>query len=104
MKIDFESVRALYCELLEFLTRHETDAIRGCIPLICETIDMLASQDSEEDKTQSVLRSYAALFRTRGGLSEFYLWDDDFQKRLALNEPFEKIRDKLWRTMKPFFT
>ena len=102
--MDFERVRALYCELLEFLTRHETNAIRGCIPLISETIDKLSSLDSEEDKTQFVLWSYAALFRSRGGLAEFYLWDDDYQKRLALNEPFEKIRDKLWRTMKPYFT
>lgn len=101
--MDLEKVRTLYCELLEFLIPHVTNEIRGCIPLISDTIDILDSQESEEDKTLFVLRSYSALFRTRGGLSEFYIWDNDFEKRLALNEPFEKIRENLWSIMKPYF-
>ena len=101
--MDFERVRTLYCELLNFLLRHGTNAIRGCIPLITDAIDVLDSQESEEDKTMFLLRSYSALFRTRGGLSDFYVWDNDFETRLALNEPFDKIRDELWSIMKPYF-
>ena len=101
---DYERVCALYRNLLAFLTRNGTSAVSGCIPLIADTIDVLSSQISAPDKTRFLLQSYTVLFRTRGGLSDFHLWDDDFQRRIARNESLEKIRNELWRIMKPFFT
>jgi hypothetical protein len=37
------------------------------------------------------------LYPARGGLSEFYIWDDDSQKRIAINEPIGQINDRIWK-------
>ena len=32
----------------------------------------------------------------RGGLSDVVLWDEDYDPRVALNEPIDRIRKELW--------
>lgn len=33
-----------------------------------------------------------SLYPPRGGLGEFYVWDDDYDKRIDLNEPIDKAK------------
>ncbi|MEI3614715.1 hypothetical protein [Pseudogracilibacillus sp. SO30301A] len=45
---------------------------------------------------------HEALFPPRGGLSEFFIWSNDFDERLRINKPLEEVRRKLWAIIKEF--
>jgi len=35
-------------------------------------------------------------------LTEYYIWDNDYDTRMKLNEPLERIRSDLWEIMKQY--
>jgi hypothetical protein len=55
-----------------------------------------------KEEKELLIKSYKSLFTGRGGLTEFYVWDNNFEKRCAINEPFELATDELWKLIKPF--
>lgn len=51
---------------------------------------------------QELRKMHEALFPPRGGLSEFFIWSNDFDERLRINKPLEEVRRKLWAIIKEF--
>ncbi|EUJ42263.1 hypothetical protein PRIP_16897 [Listeria riparia FSL S10-1204] len=49
-----------------------------------------------------VVRLHRSLYPPREGLSDFFIWDDDFQKRRELNAPLEKILEDIWAILKKY--
>lgn len=60
------------------------------------------SDESEDFKSEYVLESYKTLYTGRAGLTEYYIWDNDYDTRMKLNEPLERIRNDLWESMKQY--
>ena len=65
-------------------------------------IDKIVDTDINNLEKQfiEIQREYKKLYPARGGLSEFYIWNDDFHERQKLNEPLSKIRERLWEILK----
>ncbi len=70
--------------------------------ILNQTIEFLKSEEDVKEKERYVIRSYKALFPSKGALSEFYIWDNDFEKRKSLNESFEAIHNELWSIVKDY--
>lgn len=100
--MDLERVCDLFAEIDAFLKKYGDPSIRNQHLLIKDTIDLLRSAENNETKTELLIRSYKALFTGKGGLTEFYVWDNDYEKRMAMNEPFEHAADELWKIMKEY--
>ncbi|HEY4553682.1 MAG TPA: hypothetical protein VIG80_10845 [Bacillaceae bacterium] len=58
--------------------------------------------DSEFDEKavwDTLREMYRSLNHPRVGLSNFYIWRDDFEERLEANEQLDRIKDKLFKLL-----
>lgn len=100
--MDFKKICNLYTDIDDFLKKYGGLSIKNQHLLVKDTIDLLNSSEDDKTKKEMLINSYKSLFTGRGGLTEFCVWDNDFDKRCAINEPFELATDELWKLMKPF--
>lgn len=98
--MNITTVLSLLKELENHLKLHGNDSIVFQLKTIQSAIEVLESDCSLEEKESCIVESYKLLYPTRGGLSEFYIWDKDFERRKELNEPLERISDSLWKIVK----
>jgi len=94
-KINFEELKNELEKLLEILNNNVNNESRYAIPIVTSIIN-----DLEEDKTtcedntnlvSEVSKRYRSLFNPKGGLSEFYIWNNDFSIRKMLNTNYETV-------------
>lgn len=43
----------------------------------------------------SVIEPYKSMFPPRGGLSDFHIWDNDFEVRYKANHAYEQIEEQI---------
>ena len=48
-----------------------------------------------EELVSVVARQYKSMFPPRGGLSEFYIWDDSYEVRYTSNHEYEQIKSQI---------
>ena len=100
--MNIAKLKILFCQLEEYLKEHVNISIQNQYLIVCDTIAFLNSDESNENKFYYTLRNYKALFTGKGGLTEFYVWNDDFDKRQKINQPLEIITDELWTIFKDY--
>ncbi len=100
--MNIKRINELFCQLESYLKKHGNFSIRNQYLIVTDTIIFLNSDESDDKKFNYALRNYKSLFTGKGGLTEFYVWDDDFDKRQKINEPFERITDELWDLFKEY--
>ena len=54
------------------------------------------------DKSHFITESYSKLFASRGGLSDFIIYDADVQLRNQLNEKYNDEVKRVWNIMKDY--
>lgn len=101
-KMNFDALKKLFTELRDYLELQNDNSIVNIRKLVNNTVVVLESDKSESFKSEYVLDAYKSLYTGRAGLTEYYIWDNDYDKRMRLNEPLERIRDDLWEIMKQY--
>lgn len=66
---------------------------------ILEFIDKVNSGEVTDEVFEELRRMNNSLYPPHGGLGEFYIWADDFDERMKLNESLDKARDFTWNTL-----
>ncbi len=97
-----DRVLELYENLEDFLRKYGDNSILQSYRIVKRTIDILKSNMERQEKEEQVIYSYKALFPGRGALSEFYVWDNNLEKRKAINEIFECTHKELWEIVKEY--
>lgn len=100
--MNFDALKKLFTELRDYLELQNDNSIVNIRKLVNNTVVVLESDKSESFKSEYVLDAYKSLYTGRTGLTEYYIWDNDYDKRMRLNEPLERIRDDLWEIMKQY--
>lgn len=100
--MDFEKILILYERLEEYLRKYGDNSILPSYKIVRRTVAFLKSNEKEKEKKEFLIQSYKSLFPGKGALSEFYIWDNDIEKRKMLNEPFDIIHQELWKSMKDY--
>lgn len=100
--MNFDALKKLFTELRDYLELQNDNSIVNIRKLVNNTVMVLESDKSESFKSEYVLDVYKSLCTGRAGLTEYYIWDNDYDKRIRLNEPLERIRDNLWEIMKQY--
>ncbi|WP_291584070.1 hypothetical protein [Clostridium sp. UBA6640] len=95
-------LKQLFEELLLIVDKYGDNTINNEKKIINRIIENIYSIDISnfEEEFIEIQRDYKNLYPARGGLSEFYIWKDDFNGRQKLNEPLSKIRERLWELLK----
>lgn len=99
---DFCELRKIFLQLGKIVQMYGEKYYTIQLRIISDIIKCIDSGINKEEKTEYILNRYKVLYPSRGGLSEFYIHDDDFQTRLKLNEPLDKLQDNLWMIMKQY--
>lgn len=102
-KEDIILMKQLFKDLEEFLKKYGDNSIRNqflILRKVNNNID-IANNDLEIIQIE-IAEGYRMLFSNRGGLSEFYIWDNDYQIRIKKNAPFDTIKEKMWSIMKKY--
>lgn len=99
---DFCELRELFVQLGKIVQRYGEKYYTIQLEIISDIIKCIDSGINKEEKTEYIRNKYKALYPSRGGLSEFYIHNDDFQTRLKINEPLDKLRDMIWMIMKQY--
>lgn len=108
-KNDYEIKKAyhllkLFNELLLILNREDTGEISVAIKIIKNSIDILTTSLNTDQKNirktlTEVRLFYKSLYPPHGGLSDFFIWRDDFDERVKVNQPLESVQDEIWRLL-----
>lgn len=82
-------------DLLSILeSQHENNWSRGIKSAIAELLDSNGNvTDSGFDNSRSIYKTMTAGGR---GLSEYFVWMDDEDKRLQMNQHLDILRSKIW--------
>lgn len=100
--MNLEVLRSLFAELRDYLELQNDKSILRIYNLVKNTAAVLESDEPDSFKSEYVLNAYKLLYTGRAGLTEYNIWDDDYDKRVKMNEPLERIRDDLWKIMKQY--
>ncbi|WP_314062467.1 hypothetical protein [uncultured Vagococcus sp.] len=61
-------------------------------------IDKL-NRNEDEVNLDEIRQINDGLYPPRGGLGEYYIWDDDYETRMGLNEPIDKAKAITWEIL-----
>ena len=89
-----DTIRAkiLFTELRDHLREYGGKDLKYQIKITEDAVNDLENGLTEEEKEKAVRKYYRYLWPGgRGGLSDVVLWDEDLEKRIALNEPLDRI-------------
>jgi len=99
-KETIQEMKQLFEGLLAIVQKYGDKNIMNQESIIKYTLGII-SEDINDYESQiiAIQTEYKKLYPARGGLSEFYIWRDDFEERLAVNDPLSKIRKRLWELL-----
>ncbi len=60
---------------------------------------LLQNSDENNSLGLDLKRVIRNLYPPRGGLSDFYIWNDDEDTRIKVNMPLSNIEDELWKIL-----
>lgn len=100
--MNLEKIKSLFVDLEKYLKKYGDNSIFASYKIVKNTVEIISSDECDDTKIQLVISNYKKLFPGKGALSEFYVWDNDFETRKKLNEPFEAIHNELWSILKEY--
>lgn len=102
MNNKFDLLKKQYLVILKEMTRYGSSSNRPQIRQlnnILEFIDEVNIGEVTDEVLEALRRMNNSLYPPHGGLGEFYIWVDDFDERMKLNESLDKARDFTWKTL-----
>lgn len=104
-KLTIDNLEKLFSELIVILEANEKgnidyqiSEVRYVIKLLNKCIDN--NYIESESVTDEIKSIYNNLYPPRGGLSDFFIWKEDFAERVKANEHLGRIGDELWKMLK----
>ena len=99
-----DRLKVLYSEKLKILETNNNGQINYQITeikyIIGELNQCIASNYINSVDTITEIKSvHKSLYTPRGGLSEFFIWKNDFDERVKANKPLARIKDELWNML-----
>lgn len=92
----------LYRELKSMLEKHGKHEVDPQIFRIDNIITFLSKLDKTNIDPQAfeeLKRMHNALYPPRGGLSDFFIWSNDFEERVRLNESLDRVQNEIWHIL-----
>ena len=93
--MNIKEAEMLFIELRDYLRQLDQKDLRIQTRNASDAVMYLSEDVSDEEKEEIIRLYYRYLYPSRGGLTDVVLWDSDFEKRIALNAPLERIGKKL---------
>lgn len=77
---------------------HYDHQLRGLMSIV----NCIDSDADISEKENYIISTYKDLISSRGGLSDFCIFDNNYERRLELNKPYEEARKNIWNLISKF--
>lgn len=94
--MEIKKAEMLFTELRDYLAKLGDRDLYIQMKNASDAVNYLGQADTDAEKKEIIKTFYRYLYPARGGLTDVVIWDNDFETRVALNEPLERIRKELW--------
>ncbi|MGX4669007.1 hypothetical protein JNUCC74_07310 [Cerasibacillus sp. JNUCC 74] len=85
--------------IIDVLRKYGDNSNKPQILIIEEILNILESNEEDMIKFEKIKVLNNKLYPPRGGLGEFFIWDDDFDKRIEKNEVLEYAKGFTWKIL-----
>lgn len=99
---DFLQLRVSYIEIGKMVQKYGYGQYNGVLKILMGQINCIDSEETADEKLQYLSESYNRLFVSRGGLSDFVIYDADSRLRNQLNQKYNDEVKKVWTIMKDY--
>lgn len=99
---EFLQLRVSYIEIGKMVQKYGHGQYNGILRILMGQINCIDSNESDEEKIKYLKESYSKLFISRGGLSDFVIYDEDVQLRNQLNANYNNEVKRIWNIMKNY--
>lgn len=97
---EFQQLRVSYIEIGKMVQKYGYGQYNGILKILRGQVNCIDSDESDTEKMEYLIESYDELFVSRGGLSDFVIYDADVQLRNLMNEKYNHEVKKIWGIMK----
>ena len=99
---EFLQLRASYIEIGKMVQKYGYGQYNGILRILMGQVNCIDSNENDDEKMSYLIESYSKLFVSRGGLSDFVIYDANVQLRNQLNEKYNSEVKKVWKIMKDY--
>ena len=99
---EFLQLREAYIEIGKMVQKYGYGQYNGILRILMGQVNCIDSDGSDGEKMKYLIESYSKLFASRGGLSDFIIYDADVQLRNQLNEKYNDEVKRVWNIMKDY--
>lgn len=99
---EFGELKTLLFKMYELIHAYGENEYNIQKKMILDIIKCIESDMNSNEKKNYIVCAYKNLFPPRGGLSEFYIENENFDTRVLLNKPIDEIKENLWHIMKKY--
>ncbi len=96
-------LRTSYIEIGKLVQKYGNGQYNGVLNILMGQVNCIDSDENDDEKMQYLIESYNRLFVSRGGLSDFVIYDENYEVRNQLNERYNDEVKKVWAIMKEYF-
>ena len=98
--MDYKKVKQLLEELLEYLEKYGDGEFNYYIKQVKNSLVILNDLNESSEYSQELIDTLKTLFTPRGGISDFYIWNNGENDKLVINDPLSEIKHQLWEIIK----
>lgn len=95
-------LRTSYIEIGKLVQKYGHGQYNGVLNILMGQVNCIDSVENEDEKMKYLIESYNRLFVSRGGLSDFVIYDENYEVRNQLNERYNEEVKKVWAIMKEY--
>ena len=99
---EFLQLREAYIEIGKMVQKYGYGQYNGILRILMGQVNCIDSDENDGEKMKYLIESYSKLFASRGGLSDFIIYDADVQLRNQLNEKYNDEVKRVWNIMKDY--
>lgn len=99
---EFLQLRTSYIEIGKLVQKYGNGQYNGVLNILMGQVNCIDSDENDDEKMQYLIESYNRLFISRGGLSDFVIYDENYEVRNQLNERYNEEVKKVWAIMKEY--
>ena len=105
MENEINDLREFFINLYNMIVGKDENLKYTTEEIIRQIIYMLENCKKENflECKAEIKRLYGRLYPMRGGLTEFFFWDNDYEKREEMNSKLDKLKKEISILMKKLF-
>ncbi|MHC5218144.1 hypothetical protein ACYSNR_15900 [Enterococcus sp. LJL128] len=93
-------IKTVVQQLLPLLIKYDNGKINYQIQKLRDINEIIDSDMSSSEKKEMLRNMSENIYPPQGGLTDFYVWDNDSSKRIEIKQSISALNNKLWNLIK----